>query len=494
MSPFGPPRSEPQTPCPKTTFRGRLTTALAVTTGAFLSVFCIVIYLWCRSAFLRDLDADLEAILRAEFAANDNLESHLHIAQAGHSDPDGIEVFGLIAELDGRIVKSTEWTTSPSPEIPPDFLNAIVIEGRAFSNMKVGEESFRVMGSVIHLQGRKLVEVLGISEDPAEESLRQLRNGLAISLLLGIALFSAISNLVARYLTRPLETILSQLESVTSSGDPGLRLSGSHRDLEILSLRSQINAMLEKLDRSFQQQRRFVSNASHELRAPLSNLTLAIEVCLRRDRAVEDYREVLQTCHGETLRLNQMVHRLLILSQGDEGGLALTREAHDLSTLVSHCRERHRVRAEERGIELRLSLEPVQAWVDESGLAQVLDNVLDNGLRYAPPGSSIELGCKATATNAVLSVTDHGPGLNAEECSQLFERFYRADASRQRGTGGTGLGLAIARAFVEAHGGTIGVESEPGVATTFTILLPLGEPSQAGRLTPPADSRNRARS
>lgn len=486
MSPFGPPPAEPITPRPQATFRGRLTKALALSTGAFLSIFCVVIYLWCRGAFLRDLDADLEAILRAEFAASDRLESHLHIAQAGHRDPDGIEVFGIILDRDGRVLKRTEWTDSATPEIPPDLLRAIVTEGKAFSNLQVGEESFRVMGSLIRLEGRELVEVLGISESPAEESLRQLRNGLAISLILGIALFSAISNLVARYLTRPLETILSQIESVTSSGDPGLRLTDNHRDQEILSLRSQINAMLEKLDRSFQQQRRFVSNASHELRAPLSNLTLAIEVCLRRERAVDDYREVLQTCQGETLRLNEMVHRLLILSQGDEGALALSREAHDLSTLLTRCRERHRLRAAERDIELRLLAAPVLAWVDESGMAQVLDNVLDNSLRYAPAGSSIELGCSANAENAEIRITDHGPGLSTEQCRQLFERFYRADASRQRGTGGAGLGLAIARAFVEAHGGTIGVESEPNVATTFIVSIPLGEPGPPRALTPPA--------
>lgn len=464
-----------------TTFRGRLTAALAATTAFFLSVFCVVIYLWCRSAFLGDLDGDLQAIQHAELTASDSLESHLRIGQANHGDVRGFEMFGLIAETDGRRIKSTEGLETANLQLPSELLRTASKEGPTFTNLSLNGQTYRVLASPIKLEGRALVEVLGISENPVKEALSELRQGLGLSLLIGIALFSAISYQLAGYLTRPLETILAQLESVTSQGDPALRLPGSFRDREISSLQAQINAMLERLDRGFQLQRRFVSDASHELRAPLSNLTLAIEVCLRRDRGVEDYREVLHTCHGETRRLNEMANSLLTLSQSDEGALALNRDTHDLGSLLRHGRERHALVADERQLELILNSTPVTVWVDESRLAQVLDNVIDNSLRYAPQGSAVELNCAQVEGKAEVRITDHGPGLSPEQSAQLFERFYRADASRQRGTGGAGLGLAIARAIVEAHGGTIAVDSVPNQATTFIIRLPLGEPQPSSK-------------
>ena len=458
-----------------TTFRGRLTAALALTTAFFLSVFCVVIYLWCRSAFLSDLDGDLQAIQHAELTASDSLESHLQIGQPNHGDVRGFEMFGLIAEPDGRRIKSTEGLDASGLEIPSELLRTVARDGPTFTNLALNDQTYRVLARPIKLEGRALIEVLGISENPVKEALGELRQGLGLSLLIGIALFSAISNQLAGYLTRPLETILAQLESVTSQGDPALRLSGSFRDSEISSLKTQINAMLERLDLSFQQQRRFVSDASHELRAPLSNLTLAIEVCLRRDRGVEDYREFLHTCHAETRRLNEMANSLLTLSQSDEGALALKRDNHDLSTLLCLCRDRHALSAEQRQLQLTLLTSPVEVWVDEARLAQVLDNIIDNSLRYAPQNSAVELSCDQVDGKAEVHITDHGPGLSPEQSAQLFGRFYRADASRQRGTGGAGLGLAIAHAIVEAHGGNISVRSVPNQVTTFTISLPLSD-------------------
>lgn len=455
------------------TFRARLTRALALSTAAFLSLFCLALYFWCRSAFLADLDGDLEAIFRADFAALEPGVGSDHSHQAGKPAQFGeFEVFKLLVDLDGRILESTA-ASGFQPDLSPNLLRRISREGPRFSNLSSGTGSFRILSSPVQVKGTTLIEVLGISQEPMLESLEELQRALGLSLLLGIGLVILVSNRVAGYLTGPLEGILEQLDSVTSQGDPALRITGSYPDSEMASLQRQLNAMLERLDLGFRVRKQFVSNASHELRAPLANLTVAIEVCLRRARTPEEYREVLQTCHGEAQRLNQMANQLLTLSKSDEGALQLQPEPTPLRALLEESLARHQGRASSKELGLRLDSPEVTVEVDPIKFSQVFDNLLDNAIRHSPAGSSVEVSAATDDGLLSVEIRDHGPGMSPEQMSRLFERFYRADPSRQRGTGGAGLGLSISQALVEAHGGKILVRSQPGQGTAVVIRLPL---------------------
>lgn len=459
------------------TFRGRLTIALVTSTAAFLSIFSVALYLWCRTVFLTDLDGDLEAIFQADFQPSSIVEAPPAGKGGGHEVGE-FEVFKLLFALDGRLVRSN---AQPDLQLtlPPESLRRIAERGRTFSNLEAGGELFRTLSLPVKVEGSTMVEVLGISQEPMQESLEELRQALGFALLLGIALVALISNRVAGYLTGPLEQILSQLESVTSKGDPGLRLTGEYADNEMIGLQREVNAMLERLDESFRLQRQFVSNASHELRAPLANLTLAIEVCLRRPRSAEEYLEVLRTCHGEAKRLNEMAQQLLTLSKSDEGAVRLLLEPTSVPTLLRRCLERNEARAKSKNVRLELVCPELSAELDPIKVGQVVDNLLDNALRHSPEGKPITVSADAVQEFLVIKVQDHGPGMTQEQLSRLFERFYRADPSRQRGTGGAGLGLSISQALVEAHGGRVSVESEPGRGTTVTIKMPLCSPAPA---------------
>lgn len=455
------------------TFRGRLTVALATSTAIFLSVFCLALYLWCRSVFLSDLDGDLEAILQANFQPSltaPTADTTGGSEGGGHQEGE-FEVFTVLLDLDGRVLRSNA-QPDLSLAMSPESLKRIADRGRRFADLSSGTERFRILSSPVQIEGQTRVEVIGISQEPMQRSLRELRQALAVALLLGTGLVVLVSRRVAGYLTGPLERILSQLESVTSQADPGLRLTGEYGDVEMVGLQREVNAMLEKLDESFQSQRQFVSNASHELRAPLASLMLALEVCLRRSRSAEEYLEVLRTCHGEARRLNALAQQLLVLSQSDEGASPLMLESTPLRDLLRGCLERHQERARSKGVRLELDCPELGAELDPIKLGQVVDNLLDNALRHSSEGQTITVSAEGVGDLLRIRVQDQGCGVAEEQLSRLFERFYRADPSRQRGTGGAGLGLSISRALVEAHGGGISVESQPGQGTTITILIP----------------------
>ena len=455
-----------------TSFRSRLTVALAAFTVAFLSVFCLVLYVWCGRAFVADLDGDLEALFRADFAASALTEETLDNAPEGAGERGEFKVFKILVDPQGKVIKSTVQEAEPNVDLSPATLRQILQKGKTFADLECGPDLYRTLSTPVKSSGSTLVEIIGISQEPMQEALEELRRVMGISLFVGICMVALVSNKVASYLTGPLETILGQIESVTRNGDPSLRLQGSFRDGEILGLQQEVNAMLERLEQSLRAQRQFVSNASHELRAPLANLTVAIEVCLRRKRSTEEYHEALETCHGEARRLNEMCNQLLTLSKSDEGALVLRKEPTDLAELLKGCVARNAAAANLRGIICQARADSFVAMLDPLKIGQVVDNLLGNAIRYSPKDSVVTVQASRAQGLVEISVSDPGPGMTAEEIDQVFDRFYRADPSRQRETGGAGLGLAISRSIVDAHGGKLSVISIPGEKTTFTVRLP----------------------
>lgn len=452
-------------------FRGRLTLALTASTGLFLALFCLFLYFWCRATFVADLDGDLRAIASAELTGGLDVEHRFSGSEKSHSDA-SFHVLGLLAEPGGRVLKATDPRMERQPELAKLWQETALTSPVATS-FQLDGASYRALITSVRIDGRELVEVLAISEAPFDASLQELRRVLGVALGLGVLMSAITSNLVAHYLTRPLDRILEQLKFVSAGSESSARLTAVQRDLETAMLQEEINAMLSRLERSFQAQRRLVSDASHELRAPLSNLTLAIEVCLRRDREIPEYREALETCRGEIHRLTQMCEALLTLSQSDEEGLKPQRQPTDLRHLLQSCQVRVLGAAEQRDVVLKLEGDSVEVPVDPAMIERVIENLLYNALRYAPPGSTVELSCRRFKTTAEVRIKDSGPGLSSEQRDLVFERFYRSDGSRQRTTGGAGLGLAIAREIVRAHQGEIGVDAVLGEGCEFWFNLPI---------------------
>ena len=198
-----------------------------------------------------------------------------------------------------------------------------------------------------------------------------------------------------------------------------------------------------------------------------------VEVALRRPRSSEEYREVLETTQREIQRMCRLVEDLLALSRADAGQFSIDRAPCDLAQIAHQAVAAHAVAAGTVGVQLSLdAAAPVMLYGDRDRLRQIIDNLLDNALQYAPAGSVVTVTAGSDGADARLWVQDDGPGLSAEDQQRVFDRFYRADRSRSRQSGGLGLGLAIVKAIVEAHGGEIRVQSQPGKATRFSVILP----------------------
>src|ERR687897_733990 len=227
---------------------------------------------------------------------------------------------------------------------------------------------------------------------------------------------------------------------------------------------------------SFEKQRTFVADASHELKSPLSLVKINAEVLLR-DPYVPDAREILEYQLSEIDRMNVLLTDLLTLARLDAGKLAVGQEPFDLATAISETAERFLARAfaEGKKLEVRHSGK-IPAWGDKGRTGQILADLLDNAFRFTPPGGLITVEGRAREGRAEATITDTGPGIPAEQLSRIFDRFYRVEAARTREGGGTGLGLAIARDLARAQGGELTAGNartgEASGGASFTLTLP----------------------
>ncbi len=222
----------------------------------------------------------------------------------------------------------------------------------------------------------------------------------------------------------------------------------------------------------------FVANVSHELKTPLANIKSSVEVLL--DGAAEDPASrgmFLEQIDEQAVRLDALIRDLLSLARIEGGSAGLEFAAVPVEDAVHACLDRHRTRAEVKGLTLNgVALggcpPDLAVWADEEGLAQVLDNLVDNAVKYTPAGGRVTVRWEATPQQVCLEVEDTGIGIPERDLPRVFERFYRVDRARSREMGGTGLGLAIVKHLTQALGGTVRVASEVGQGTTFRVCLP----------------------
>ena len=246
----------------------------------------------------------------------------------------------------------------------------------------------------------------------------------------------------------------------------------------IQRLLAEQNERLREVDRMKDE---FVSLVSHELRTPLTSICGYVELLTEEGAELTaDQRRFLSIVDRNSHRLVELVGDLLFLAQIDAGKFTIEREEFDLAQLVLESVEACRPLAETREIELSDEIGSLPPFVGDRGrVAQILDNLVSNALKFTPSGGRVHVTLKADGGRALLEVADTGVGIPANEQSQLFERFFRSSAARENAIPGTGLGLTITKAIVERHGGTIALESAENAGTTVSVELPVEAPADA---------------
>ena len=296
-------------------------------------------------------------------------------------------------------------------------------------------------------------------------------------LLVGFGAFGSAAAFAAAWLLagralRPIRSMTATAGDIARSRSFSKRVPLAPVEDELRRLGLTFNEMLQSLEIAYQSQQRFVSDASHELRAPLTAIQANLELLEQHpDMPVLDRREAVNEASREATRLGRLVAELLALARAD-AGVDLRARPVDLDRVALEAVQEARHLADGPRIEIE-KLEPARLSGDPDRLKELLLILLDNAVKYTPKQGLITLRLERNGARARVAVHDTGIGIRAEDLPHVFERFYRADPARSSDPGGSGLGLAIARWIAERHGGSIAIVSEPGKGTEATISLPL---------------------
>ena len=335
------------------------------------------------------------------------------------------------------------------------------------SNVKQGvpiEQSGKVVGVLVPMP-------MPFQGQPREvEFIERINMTLFYGALIGAVIALLLGILLSRTLTRPIRE-LTQATHAVSEGDLSQQVPVRSKD-ELGELAQAFNKMSAQLSRSVNARKQMTADIAHELRTPLSLILGHAEAV--HDGVLPPSPENFEIIREEATRLEHLVNDLRTLSLADAGELSIQMQDIEPQRLVNEVASLYQYQAQKKSITFELDVAPdlpdIEA--DPGRITQVLTNILDNALRHTPEGGRIILSAYQIDDMVELAVQDSGPGLNVEDVDRIFERFYRADASRQREDGGSGLGLAIAKSIVQAHGGQVSAESEPGAGLKVKIRLP----------------------
>jgi signal transduction histidine kinase len=310
--------------------------------------------------------------------------------------------------------------------------------------------------------------------EPIEQMIGTAGQMLAITAPVVAVVAGVVTYLLVRRSLRSVEAIRSRVSAI-SAFDLGERVPVGRRSDEISALAVTMNDMLARIEAGHAAQRRFVGDASHELRSPLATVVSALEIGATHPDLL-DRTLLTNALLPEARRMQTLVENLLLLARADERGLPLRRVETDLDDLATA--EAARLKRETT-LRIVSDLSAVKASVDPDGFVRLLRNLADNAARHAT--SEVTIVVRAEGDNAVVQVIDDGPGIPAAARDKVFERFFRLDADRSRRGGGTGLGLAIVSEIVAAHDGSVSIEDRrSGAGTVVTVQLPLaGSPDSS---------------
>ena len=449
-----------------------------------MTAFCTLLYAGLSVVLHAHVDNDLHHLAQAEAREIELSTGELavHSGEERHSDDHDYETHELQEAIRSSIVLDPDgavlWTGENAGHhggISPQFLQQARNGRTLFETIDLPNDSpiRRIYLPVFIDDEVRYILQSDASLQFVDDTLYWL-----LLVLVGVAVIVLLlawigSSWLARQAMAPIDH-LSATASNISGHTLGTRLTMIAPYSEFHRLADAFNSMLDRLQKAFDAQRRFVADAAHELKTPLTAMKGHMEVTLNRPRTTEEYREAIMTALGDTDRLNQLTKSLLTLAQLSGDNQATSPEPVNLQSVVEEVRDELQVLAEDKGIILRVETAQVPEILgDALQLRRMIVNVLDNALRHTPKGGTVTVRVSHDHLNLVIAITDTGCGIAPEHLPHVFDRFYRVDAARDRQSGGTGLGLALVKEIAEHHGGDVTVHSTVGQGTILSIRLPV---------------------
>jgi len=457
--------------------RTRLTLWYVAPLAGVIAVYLAVVsglLFWQMNRVLRRLaEQDLETVKGLLYFRPDG---RLDLHQEYHHHEAWRQVQERLLEVltpDGRILFRNERLGARLLDGPPFPGEGERAYSERSARMQDGAAVALVSGRY-DLEGTPILIRVGYSENLIWGRMRETLAVLLLALPLALAAIAFIGYKMAGRALEPVEKMARRARQINSS-NLDERLPVENPDDELGHLATEFNATLARIGESFEQLRRFTSDASHELRTPLAAIRSIGEVGLQPDAAPEEYRDTIGSMLEEVNRLTALVDNLLTLSRADAGHIALQPVVFPLITLLREAASLLEVLIEDKRLRVDLvEEEAVCVLADRMSLRQAVVNILHNAVKFAPAGGVISARVYREGAWAVLAIADSGPGIPAQHAARVFERFYRVDEARS-GEKAAGLGLSIAQWAVRANKGEIGLESPAGGDCTFWIRLPAAQ-------------------
>jgi heavy metal sensor kinase len=332
---------------------------------------------------------------------------------------------------------------------------------------------YRIALQKVEAAGKTYEIHAAVPTEPFDQALDHFRLIEKEALPLLVLLASVLGYWLSGWSLAPVKRIIETAESIGAQ-NLSRRLEVPEARDELRRLTQTLNAMLQRIETSFNRITQFTADASHDLRTPVTIVRTAAELSLRRRRTSAEYRETLQQILHTSIGTSELLENLLLLARADAGAAGMEMHPLELGSHVRRAEQRAKLLSSDKELDLVLRVPRVPVWVraDAVAIDRLLLILVDNAVKYTPAGGRCEIELSRNGEQAQITVSDTGLGIAESDLSSIFERFTRADRARSRDIPGAGLGLAIARWITDAHGGTIAAESRVGAGSVFRVSLP----------------------
>lgn len=455
-------------------FSKRIAFYFLIATASLIVVLFSTIYVVVYRTVYNHLDEDLKAESLEVYNGIVTLSDRMIIAnpdeweEGEHKQIEVNPTFVQIADSNGKILNKTPNLLKSQLEVYPEFATTM------FFDTHLASSAVRQLQMPISNHLGQTFGYLSIAV-PLEDS-RQVINNLRMVLLIALPLVLLVLYYVIDFIARksisPVNRITYTAEKITRENLNHRIELPKHKD-ELYILVETINSLLDRLQDAVLREKQFTADASHELRTPLSSLKGTFEVILRKPREPEQYVQKIQYGLEEVNRMTILVEQLLLLARYECGSIPVHPQKIRMEEMLHVLLVRLEKQLDENKLSLKVNLsQQFEIIADPFLLEQILENLLTNALKYSNNGGEIEIEAKEIGEQKILSIKDHGIGMNRQQVEKIFERFYRADESRNFSIRGNGLGMAIVKRFSDILDFKINILSEPGKGTKIEIFFP----------------------